>query len=134
MAHVDAVGTDIEREVRAVVEDEGDVVVTAHLECETRSCQQRSGLERLLAQLDDVDPAADAGDEKARQVRPIGAAQIEAPSAETLGRRCDDGARQDGAECSDRAACSARALALMARLCSRTFTSDSGPSMSATDM
>jgi hypothetical protein len=45
---MDAVRSELEGEVRPVVEDEGNIVVAAHLEGEAGARQERSCLERLL--------------------------------------------------------------------------------------
>ncbi len=71
---MDSVRAELEGEVGPVVQDEGNVVLAADLEGDAGARQQRSCFERLFPQLDDVDPAADAGGQKAGQIGAIGTA------------------------------------------------------------
>jgi hypothetical protein len=74
---VDAIGADVESQVGAVVEDEGDAVVPAHFEGQAGPLQQGPGVETLVPQLDHIHPAADTGGEEGGQVGPIGRAQVQ---------------------------------------------------------
>ena len=114
---VDAVRTGLEREVGPVVQHERDAVGAADVTGEPGAGEERARLEVLLPQLDDVDAAGDAGGHEVGQVRPVRRAQVEAAA-----RKVAPGAHS-----------LARALAFMARLFARTFSSVSGPVMSATD-
>jgi len=117
LADVDAVRASLERQVGPVVQQERDAPGATDLTDEPGPGQERARLELLLPELDDVDTAFDAGGHEVGQVRPVRRAQVEAAAGEVA-----PGAHP--------LAC---ALAFMARLFARTFSSVSGLVMSATD-
>ena len=68
LAEMHAVRADLEREVGAVVQDEGDPVGRAHLLGQAGPLEQGPRLELLVPELDDVDAAADGGLEEEREI------------------------------------------------------------------
>jgi hypothetical protein len=106
LPHVDAVGAGLERQVRPVVQYEGDAVGPADAADEVGAGQKVARLEVLLSELDDVDAAGDAGGHEVGQVRAVRRAQVEAAAREAAPVVHP----------------LARALAFMARLFARTFS------------
>ena len=77
LAHVDAVGADLEGEIGPVVEDEGHAEVAAHRRRHPGPGEQGPGVEVLVPELDQVDAAGDARGQEVGQVGPVGGAEVE---------------------------------------------------------
>ena len=118
---MDAVGVHFEGQVGSIVEDEGHSVVEADSADEAGPLDERLRLKMLLAQLDDVHSAGDAGRDEMLEVGPIGCAEIQVAVRDGASRR------------HALALAFAFAFAFMACLCARTLARLSGPVMSATD-
>ncbi len=83
LADVDAVGPAREGQVGTVVEDEGDPEGPAHGGGPGGPLQQGAGLQALLPQLDEVDPAGDGGAEEVLEIGPVRRAEVEAPAGQS---------------------------------------------------
>ena len=82
LSHVDPVRFDIESQVGPVVQDEGHPVIGADAPGDVGPLDDPSGLEFLVAQLDDVHPTCDTAVEELGQVGPVSGAEIEVPTRE----------------------------------------------------
>ena len=82
LAHVHAVGADLEGEVRAVVHDERDTEARADATKDPGTLEELACFEPLVAELDDVDPAAQAGAGELGKVVACWGAEVEAPTGE----------------------------------------------------
>ncbi len=124
LAHVDAVGPHLERQVGPIVQHERHAVGAAHGRRYGGPGHQRLGVELLVAQLDHVHPAGDALVEEVGQVGTVRRAEVQAALREV---------GSPGHPPVPAVAAFALALAFSAFLVARTLARLSGLVMSATE-
>src|SRR5580658_8083126 len=84
LADVDAVGLDLEGEIGSVVQDEWHAQVGRDDPDQPGAGDQIPSRKLLVAELDDVDTAADAGNEEIGEIRAVRRAQVQPPITEIV--------------------------------------------------